>query len=260
MKVIYRVCGNLEKYQVKKLAEFNLHFKLGEVDCNEIEEEKFLEVKNYLKDWGLNPSRHVVFEKKEVLDSTYSIVTGYSPSGGYPMPDNLLYQPLTYDISKWCTTCGCGLVQNSEFRLKKVPTIKKKIFGIQWAYDVLFVEKNYYNEIFKPLGVGCKNVRLFKSDSIIDGIVQLDIPTITESLDLHDYQYKVCPICNRRKYFPSPIGFFPVPSNSILPIYLSFEYFGFGASADKKIFVSKELRDVLIKDKNIVWEWFSPCE
>ncbi|MEN2436665.1 hypothetical protein AAH994_14710 [Weeksellaceae bacterium A-14] len=259
MKIVHRVCNNWTEKQVRKLQEYGLAFKEGELDCKDLEEnELYFNIKSLLERWEVFDVRGVVFEKNEVLESEYSIITGYNIAG-YPMPDNLEYQKLTYNIDNWCSSCGGGLVQKSAFRLKKLPNLKNKVFGLHWVYDELFVEKDYYEKIFKPLNIANREVMLYKGDKVIDELVQLVLPTCEDELDLVDYEYEICPICGRKKYSPMPLGFFPLQENPLPFIYKSKEYFGSGASANRKIFISKDLRDILIKDKAMAWQWFTPC-
>lgn len=258
MKIKYNTCNSWTSKQVDVLNKYDIFFNIGH-DCKEIDEDKYFEIKHLLDEWNVYPIKYPEFERKEIVESSFSVISGYTPSGGYPMPDNLEYQVLTYNTDNWCQSCGTGLVQDSAFRLKKAPKLKKKVFGMYWVYDELFVEKEYYNELFKTLGIGCRDVMLYKGNKIIEDIVQLEIPTTEEELDLREYEYEICPKCNRKKYLPMPLGFFPIQKNPLQYIYKSKEYFGSGASANKKLFISKKLRNRLIKDKNMRWEWFIPC-
>jgi hypothetical protein len=55
-------------------------------------------------------------------------------------------------------------------------------------------------------------------------------------------------------------GFFPEYKNPLPHIFKTKEYFGSGAQADKKIIISGELRDILIKEKIMKYYWFIPCK
>ena len=148
-------------------------------------------------------------------------------------------------------------VQKDAFRLKKAP--QHKLSGLTWVYDELFVQLEVYHSIFEPLGIKCREVKLFKGDKIIPNIVQLVIPDTDESLDLHEYSLQICPVCGRIKYEAKVNGFYPIQRSPLSHLYRSKEYFGDGAAANRKIFISGELRDVLIKEKIMKYYWFDPC-
>jgi len=261
MKIKHKICGNLTEKQVVSLKKYGLDFTSGEVSCLVVsEDDRYHKLKNIIREYEMIDFMFPEFDKNEVKNSLYSVINNIIPSGGYPMPDNIDYQAFTYNTDSWCRKCGSGLkLQKAPFKLKKAPIIKRKIFGIHWKYDVLFAEKEYYKEILEPLNIGYKDVLLYKGDKIIDNIVQVLIPEIDEELDLSNYDYENCNACGIKKFNPMPLDFFPIQKKSLSHLYLSKEYFGSGASANKKIFISKYLREQFIKDKCMNWDWFIPC-
>jgi rRNA maturation protein Nop10 len=258
MRLMYHLCGNWDKKQVQELKKYRLDFKVNQVDCKEINENEYLEIKYLLDKWNSHPIQYPEFEKNEIIISDFSIINGTN-GNEYPMPDSMGYKCLTYNTSEYCSNCGIGLIQNSPFRLKRVPNLKKKIFGLNWVYDELFVEKEYYKNNFEPLGIGWREVLLYKGDKVIENIVQLNLQTSEDDLDLNVYEYEICPKCGRKKYMPMPLGFFPIQHTPLKYLYKSKEYFGSGASADKKVFISKNMRNKLIEEKHMRWQWFIPC-
>ena len=87
-----------------------------------------------------------------------------SNTHGYPMPDiDFTYLYLTYNLDKYCSSCGIGLKQKGAFRLKNIPKKGvKKIFRLGWVNDELFVEKSLYEKVFKPLKIAYKEVLVHK--------------------------------------------------------------------------------------------------
>lgn len=258
MKILRRICATWTKKQIDVLGKYGLKVSEG-FDCFNVEEnEQYVELKNYFDQWGIFDVRFFEYSKHEILNAKYCIVSGCNV-GGYPMPDgDFGYIELTYDTSNYCDKCGSGAVQKDSFRLKNVP--KHIIFQLTWVYDELFVNIDVYYRIFKPLGITYKDVSLVKGDKKIDSVVQLIIPEITELLNLSDYRSQTCSNCGQVKYEAQAQGFFPIQENPLPHIYKSKEYFGDGAAANKKIFISAELRDVLIKEKIMKYQWFTPCK
>ena len=168
-------------------------------------------------------------------------------ANGYPMPDSdKSYLHTTYDNTVYCTTCGLGLRQKEPFRLKKAPNWSghKSIFFLNWVFDELFARKDVYESLFKPAGIQCEKVLLYKKDKIIEDTVQLIIPDATSDLHLEDYTYQICKVCNRKRFDLFNRGFFPSFKGDVgkWPIFKSKEWFGTGANARKYIFVSQALR------------------
>jgi len=258
MKISRRICATWDKNQIGTLKKHGISVSNG-FECFNIEEnEQYFELKPLFDKWEVFDVQFVEFSKKEILDANYCIVSGCN-SGGYPMPDNDFgYIDLTYDSKRYCNTCGFDKVQKDAFRLKAVP--KHKIFLLDWIYDELFVDRNVYSDIFQPLGIASREVKLYKGDKIIDSVVQLELMESEEALDLSGFKSQACPTCRKVKYEAQARGFFPIHPNPRLPIYKSKEYFGDGAAANRKIFISAELRDKLLKEKLMKHPWLIPCE
>lgn len=256
MKTFWQIFCNWNKEQVCTLRQHNIEIEEG---CNSltIDNDTYTTIKPLLDKWNVLANIGVRFTPKEVLNSEYSVLHRWKMIG-YPMPDNNGgYLDITYNTQNLCSICGVGKVQNGDFRLKSIT--KKPFWGIGWIFDEFFVSIDAYNEIFKPLKIGCRKVRLFKSDCEIDSVVQLVLPEITEPLDLSNHSYQVCSKCGTIKYSAKTVGFFPLHSHPISHMYKSYEVFGDGCSAYKRVFVSKELRERLIKYNLLKITDFVPC-
>ncbi|MEI9811069.1 MAG: hypothetical protein WDO16_26050 [Bacteroidota bacterium] len=89
-------------------------------------------------------------------------------ANGYPMPDgDSGYQHTTYDNTAYCNTCGMGLKQRNRSRLKKTPNWSghKRMFSLNWVYDEFFVRKDFYESLFKPIGIKSEKVLLYKKET-----------------------------------------------------------------------------------------------
>jgi hypothetical protein len=180
---------------------------------------------------------------------------------GYPMPDNDNgYMELTYDTINMCNVCGIGNIQKDDFRVKRVP--KYPFWGLGWIFDEFFVRTDIYEKIFKPLGIACRTVRKYKKNKenqIIEEYVQLVLPVIDEPLDLSYYESLKCPKCGVTKYDAMTFGYYPLQEHPLPHIYKSKEFFGDGFSANRKIFVSAHVRDMMLENKVLRFRDFVPC-
>ena len=259
MKITREIFNEWTEKQVKMLKEYGLEVKEGYKSLSMDENDTYYKLVPYFEKWKVESNiRYFEFSKEEILKADYCIVRG-SYEGGYPMPDgDFGYRELTYDTKVYCPSCGMIKVQKDAFRLKKAP--KHKIFALIWIWDELFVQLDIYRNIFEPLGIKCREVKLFKGDKVIPNIVQLVIPNTNEPLDLHEYSSQTCPVCGGIKYEAKVNGFYPIQQHPLSHLYRSKEYFGDGAAASRKIFISGALRDILIKEKIMRYYWFEPCK
>lgn len=261
MIIKYHVALDWNDSQIEKMNEFGIYPIKGHTAV-QIEEETYFKVKDYIYEWsGSGGIRYPEFAEKERKESLLSLKSG-GHEHGYPMPDmDFGYRELTYDLRDYCSSCGIGLKQKDAFRLKNVPPAgKKQIFSLGWIYDELFVERKIYNEIFEPLGIKCREVLKYKKDTVFEDTVQLVLEETQEKLHLVDYPTESCSACGRTKYQPMPQGFYPMYKAIIAPIFKSYDYFGSGASATKKIFITKELREKLIALKIEKSAWYIPTK
>ena len=264
MKIYKQITNNWDNDQVEILRQFNIDAKeKGENDwfniyhINLYDLNTYMKLKPFFEKWEVQDVLGTDFTKKEVLSADYCIIDRWNDFG-YPMPDNdgsYLYK--TYETKEMCQKCGVGIVQKDDFRVKKVP--KYSIWGLGWVFDEFFVRTDLYQKIFKPLGIECRPLRRYKDDSIIESFVQLVIPVIDEPLDLSYYEFWTCPVCGATKYSAMTIGYYPLQKHPLPYIYKSKEIYGDGFSANRKIFVSACLRDLMIENKMMGFRSFVPC-
>lgn len=261
MKIVHRIYHNWKQDHVKYLSQFNINVELG-YDKFDIEEgEVYQKIKATLESWGTTSSVGTFYTESEI-DTSFTLVYDGTWSNGYPQPESGFgYIGTTYKKEAWCKSCGIGLVQQEPFRLKKEPVwSNKKLLDLNWIFDEIFVKKEVYESIFKDFSIGCNEVLLFKKETTIQNTVQLEIPTTNVEFNLQNQPYQICNVCGIKKYSPQLKGFFPKLSKQIIGIHCfkSLEYFGSGASAHKKVFMSQELRQAMLKQK--IKSQFIPVE
>jgi len=260
MKKMIHFASDWNEGQKEVLNKYGITPKEG-FSAIQIDYDLYLKLELYFKNWDISGIPYPEFTKEELKKSLLSAKNG-GHEFGYPMPAmNFGYKNLTYDLTNYCHSCGIGLKQKDAFRLKNVPPEgKKRIFSIGWVFDELFVDKKLYEEVFKPLDIQCREVLQFKKDIPFENTVQLILQETEEQLDLPDNPIEKCTTCGRTKYQPMPQDFYPMYKNVIAPIFKSSDYFGSGASAYKRIFITKELRETIIKLKVEKEDWYFPTK
>ncbi len=246
---MYHYYTDLTVNQVNKLKELGINLKVG-LDTLEIEKGSLYEkIKPYLEEWGLEKDKALrTYYTKNELDEASVLIYEGSWTNGYPQPDNDWPESqTTYDVSRLCNECGVGKVQKEPFRLKKTPVWKSQsVFDLEWVFDELFVKKGTYETLFKPFGIDCWPVMLYKKEIIIEDTVQLKLPISNTSPDLSKQPFKQCSTCGIKKYSPQIEGLFPKIEKPEFAICRSKEYQGFDHAADKWIFITQELRQKMI--------------
>lgn len=254
MKNIHVIYGdvNLKRFLILQYHGISIERGFSSFDIEE--NETYFKLKPYLDNWGFSDHALSKFDDTELDNAKYlncfpNWQTLYPESSG-----DSGYKNLTYDTSNYCKKSGTGLVQNSPFRVKKEPKWGKyKAFILHWVFDEIFVHIDTYKKVFEPIGIKSVPLLLFKKDTIIESTVQLVLPESNVELDLKKYPKMVCSDCNYEKYELINYDFFPhfkEEVNSNLQIFKSKEYFsGGGWDARKMIFVTQEMRQILMKEK-----------
>ena len=258
MKFYRQITSNWDENQVKILRQYNIDVDKGINRINIYDLDLYKQLIPLFEMWDVGLDfLGEDFTKREIVSAEYCIIKSWN-SCGYPMPDyNMGYLYNTYEKKYMCSVCGIDMVQKDDFRVRKVP--KYPIWGLGWIFDEFFVRTDLYEKIFKPLGIGCRPLRKYKDDSIIDSYVQLVIPVIDEPLDLSSYESQTCPKCRETKYEAKTYGYYPLQEHPLPYIYKSKEYFGDGFSANRKIFVSALVRDKMIENGMMGFRNFVPC-
>ena len=258
MKVIHDLHNFWEENDVDFLAQFGIKRIPNDNEPIKIEEGyTYEEIIKYFSNKQFNPLREYIqfeYSKEEILASEYCVIRNYHYCG---YPEHL--NDITCEWQDNCTSCHYNAVQIDDYRVSKVA--KHKLWGfLAWVFEVLFASVDFYQEVFEPLGIGCRPLRT-KGGKIIDGVVQLVIPVIDEDMVFLNHNYQECPECGKRKYVGAPINpFYPLHKHPLPHIYLSKERFGDGWFSDREIYISTELALKLIKMKELKYEWLIPCK
>lgn len=252
MKIKYTYSVNWTEEQVKLMKSLGIFVKPG-LDRLDIEGGTLHDaVYPYMDKWGYIEGRAIgTSYTLQEIDNSSLLVFLPDWTNGYPQPDNTHeWLNSTYDLSAYCDKCGCGVVQKQSFRLKKNPVWKnRKIFTLEWVYDELFLKKEIYDSLFRLLGFGYKPVLLHNSGEIIEDVVQLQIPITEIELDTSGLRFEICNKCEKIKYINQIEGFFPRFMNTLPQsqyLFRSREFYGSGAFAARWIFVTQELRQMLL--------------
>lgn len=262
MKNLHNIFSDWDKKQAAILEQHGINIELGYYSFWIEENELYGKLKPYFDKWDIKETVVSKFTEEEENNAKRLILL--SPwANGYPMPDSDNgYQKTTYDNTEYCNTCGMGLKQKEPFRLKKAPNWSghKRMFSLNWVFDELFVRKDFYESLFKPIGIKSERVLLYKKETVIEDTVQLVIPETDIVLTLEDYSFEICKDCNRKRYDLINKGFFPSFKEDVsnMQIFKSNERFGTGANARKYIFISQTLRKELLKAK--ISANYIPCE
>lgn len=255
MKIIHKIGINPDDTQKSIFKKFGVDLtSVNGVTTVELDEDSlaYQSLKPHIIKWQLFDAVGVLFTAEE-MNAAHLFAFGGCWANGYPMPDNDgSYKVLTYDDKDYCSECGMGLIQKEPFRLKKEPNWgNKNMFMLNWIYDEIFVKKDLFESVFRAEGLDMLPVLFYKKETVLKDTVQLIIPTTNTSLKLANYEYKICQVCNRKKYNIISNGMFPPFEKEVTDhsLFKSKEYFGTGTNARKYIFLTADIRKQLLKYK-----------
>lgn len=244
MKILYAFYNDWTAQQVKELRAYGISINTGYDRLDVLEEKDTIPLLDVLNKWGIESFVGTTYDKQDLNNASLLVYDGVWQNG-YPMPDNDAgYKNITYNLDDYCEACGIGKVQKAPFRLKSEPRWgNKSMFDLNWIFDETFVRRDVYEELFKPKGLACSEVLLHKKETIIGNTVQLIIPKVKVPLALKNQPFEICGECGRKKYSPQIKGFFPSFEKEVpdLQMFKCSEYFGSGADAHNKIFITNDL-------------------
>jgi hypothetical protein len=178
---------------------------------------------------------------------------------GYPQPlENFGFLSATYDLSNYCHTCGIGAHQVRPFRIKSVPSLKRRIMQLNWVYDEFFVAHEVWQTVFRPFDIDSWPVILHGTGEEIDSLVQIRIHH-QATVEPEGASNCSCSVCGRSKAVRSLRGFAPAPMSSPASIFKSKEYYGSGSLAVNLVYVCSSLYSE-IKKSNLRGVQFYPCQ
>lgn len=164
----------------------------------------------------------------------------------FPMPDaDRAYIDATYDTSKGCVSCGAGWFQKAPFRMAGEPKWgRRNILQLNWVFDEYFITPEVHERVFKPLGVGARQVVDHRSGAVLNTVVQVDVNHVSPApLGFSDaHSEDCCGVCGRVRFLPHRRGFFPQLSGHCeQPIVKTQEWFGSGRSSWRAILIRNDL-------------------
>jgi hypothetical protein len=169
---------------------------------------------------------------------------------GYPQPkeDVFGYLDATYDLSGYCQKCGTGARQKAAFQMKAEPKWGTNgILQLNWIFDEFFVTPEVWSKVFEPYGIGRRHVLSIRESelkTVVQLVVNKEVDIVTDGL-----QKETCGRCGRNKYAPITRGPFPrLASKPVGPMVKTRQYFGSGASANKRVLISQEIARALTRE------------
>lgn len=251
MEIGYIYYGDWTEEQKAVLKKFGIELEPGGRGIDIVKDDNFNLLRPILEEWGYTKPDFVetLYTKKEI-DNAHLLQYIGNWTNGCPQPEDG-WKELVYDTTNMCSECHMGAVQKVPFRLKRKPIWKKKnAFDLEWQYDEIFVRKDIYEIVFKPLGIEYWDVLLYKKETLIEDTVQLKLPISDVSLDLKDQRHTVCEKCGSIRYYNQIEGYFPnfITPQPHLSICKTQEFYGHGWSCNRWIIFSQELRQVMKKN------------
>lgn len=205
-------------------------------------------IKAWIERHGASDVVVTTFAREEILAASW-LELQPEWHHGYPQPGEMTfgYLKATYDLSRYCHHCGIGKVQNAPFQMKGEPKWGRRgILQLHWVFDEYFVRPDVWTEVFEQHRISFRPVLSTKGTEL-KTVVQLVIQA-EASVALEGLQDVRCGACGRVKYSPVQRGEFPaLDSTPGAAMAKTVEYFGSGASASRRVLVSKELAADLIR-------------
>jgi hypothetical protein len=249
MKVLYSIGKTWSRDDQEYLAAVGVNVREEEFSYIQLEQDLYAKVAERVLLGDPIYAVGAKFDSEDLDNADFLAITGLTEFG-YPQPDNsLAYLDLVYDQSILCKSCGIAKRQINPFRINSDKT-KLKAFQLTWVHDEIFVKKDFYEELFLPLGIGHKPVLIHRSGDVSGVIVQLDIPSAPWELDMSGVPFELCAVCGRKKYPVRPTDFLPKLSGKpVHKMFRGLEYHGSGAQAYRRIFISQAIRKQFLEER-----------
>ena len=181
---------------------------------------------------------------------------------GYPENSNRSgYLETTYDGNSRCDLCGVGAVQVNPFKVRAVPSLRKKsIFLLNWVFDEFFLATEKWRSLIARFGLETKTV--LKGSEELTNVKQL---LVAEQVELEmpaNFETETCIRCGASKFVSSCLQrFTPEPkirTETRSAIFKSVQWFGSGGQAFHLVVITREFYDAL-NAEGITDIYFFPC-
>ncbi len=212
---------------------------------------------DFVEQRGLLCLSETSFTKQELTQAEWLTVRSQWHNG-YPQPDgDCGYLRITYRSDACCAECGVGLHQQAPFRFTSAPKWGSRHFMmLNWVFDELFVN-NVARNVLENSGLTGfhflpAHTKLGSAE--LPGVHQIAIETVsrpgmvsegTSAIDSIHW----CSACGLPKYHPSGIGMHIFSRSALqdMPaICRSYEHFGWGHGADRKLLIRQEMYRLLV--------------
>lgn len=232
--------------------------------------EYWSEINELMEKHSCIPIIECIYTKQELKEAEWLTIRS-TWRNEYPQPDDdYAYMSITYDNSNFCSSCGSGLIQKDNFRLRMAPQWgKSNFYSINWVYDELFVTDLVKEEIVKNKlqGISFRPVIKHKTGEILQNINQIYVEnTLSNNLIIKPEEIEeeiYCPKCKEKKYIVSGKLIPRLNKEDIdnsLDIIKTKDKFGDGLMCSSKVIISHRMYKVLNDngfDKNL---FFVPIE
>ena len=258
MKVIHSIGERWTRNQVEALARHGIIVTEDVLSYIDVEPAQFELIKDIVLPFRPIHSIGAVFGRDDLDGAQWLALTALRVFG-YPQPELHFDVSQVYETSNRCEKCGLNRGrQVRPFRIKSDKTALEA-FQLEWIYDEVFVKRTFYEEMFEPLGIGSWPVLIHRSGEESGSVVQLDLPEPDWNFDMKGMRTEDCLECSQSKYVVRPMGFLPPPNggppNSI---FRGREFYGSGAQALKRIYLSQEIRQEFLNRRIAKWHQFYP--
>lgn len=198
----------------------------------------------------------VTFSKEELNNAKYFALGGiYQKNNGYPEPQNSLkYRDIVFSYEN--KNNQARKTQIAPFSVKKPKWGKtQKGFSLEWEFEYAFFKKDFYEEVFAPLGLKAMEVLNYKTGKPLEDAVQLIIPIAKSKIMLENSAYDIHPLNETggyKQYALQTLDFFP-------PFEKEFDFDICYSQEEqlrghRKIIISKQFCDLLVKHKIIKYD------
>ncbi|MBP6004773.1 MAG: hypothetical protein KA746_15185 [Pyrinomonadaceae bacterium] len=260
MKVVHDIGERWKPEQVKALETFGISVSEDVFSYVRVDSAQFELINEILMSYHPVHALGAEFDRIDLDRANWLGLTALAPFG-YPQPQETFDFVDVYDTLHRCLKCGMNRGgQKSPFRIKSDKT-RFQAFQLGWIFDEIFVKRELYEEVFLPLGIKFLPVVIHRSGEMSELVVQLDLPMSSWLFDMSGMRFELCSQCGQKKYVVLPLDFLPPlkgePPNQI---FRGQEYFGSDASANRRIYLTQDLRQELLRRKIAKWFQFYPLE
>tara|TARA_B110000090_G_C13366113_1_gene440198 strand:+ start:325 stop:1149 length:825 start_codon:yes stop_codon:yes gene_type:complete len=257
----YTFSARWRKKDTEYIETFKTSRKIAQGFCSfYVEEKDYQSIMKYYskKDSLLNKTKppefsvrlvFVSFSKEELDDAKYYMLAATGAPKGYPQPEQGEHLKKTFSFD--CGNYRTNRKQIAPFRIKKPKWSKNQVnFSLNWEWDFMFFKKEFYQEVFAPLGIKSKEVLQHSTGKPLEDTVQLDIPVAESSIYLEDSAFDIYePRCGKKQYARQYLDFFP-PFKKEFNFHICYTQEEFDGGF-KRIIISKEFCNLLTKHKII---------